>query len=173
MSNTSFKLMAYIMSAIDFVNPKIDKRVQTFGITQGMTVVDYGCGPGRYTTRYSKLVGSKGKVYAIDIQELALKTVQKKTEKLHLTNVEMRPVHGYNSGLPDHVADMVTALDMFFAVPDPTQFLREIRRITKADGLLILDDGHQSRNATKRKIEASDAWEIIAETPDHLTLRPK
>ncbi len=158
---------------MDFVNPKrLDRRVQTFGITEGMTVIDYGCGPARYTPRYAKLVGDRGKVYAVDIQELAIKAVKKKIAKYHLTNVEAKIAHGYNSGLPDHIADRVTALDMFFAVPDPTAFLKEIYRITKKDGFLIIDEGHQSREAAKQKIENSSVWEIVAETKDHLTYRP-
>jgi ubiquinone/menaquinone biosynthesis C-methylase UbiE len=172
MSNRAFKLMTVIMKAMDSVNPhRIDKRVATFGITDGMTVVDYGVGPARYTPRYSKLVGDKGKVYAVDIQELAIKAVQKKIEKYHLTNVEAKQANGYNSGVPDHVADRVTVLDMFFMVPDSTAFLIEIQRITKKDGLLIIDEGHQSREAAKQKIQASGVWEIIAETKDHLTCR--
>jgi hypothetical protein len=31
--------------------------------------------------------------------------------------------HGYNSGLPEHIADVVCALDMFFGVKEPTTFL--------------------------------------------------
>ena len=120
-----------------------------------------------------ELVGDKGKVYAVDIQELAIEAVKKKIEKYHLTNVEAKLAQGYNSGLPHHIADRVTVLDMFFMVPDPTAFLKEIQRITKIDGLLIIDEGHQSREAAKQKIQASGVWEIIAETKDHLTCRPR
>jgi ubiquinone/menaquinone biosynthesis C-methylase UbiE len=174
MSNMTFKLMTAIMKAIDFVNPhQIDKRIKTFDITPGMIIVDYGCGPARYTLRYAKLVGDKGKVYAVDIQELAIKAVQKKIEKNHLSNVEAKLANGYNSGLPDHIADRVTVLDMFFMIPDPIALLKELNRITKKNGVLIIDEGHQSRESAKQKIQASGAWEIIAETKDHLTYRPR
>lgn len=173
MSNTSFKLMTAIMKAIDISNPtRIEKRVQTFGISEGMTVVDYGVGPARYIPIYAKLVGNKGIVYAVDIQPLALETVKKKADKYQLQNIETKLANGYNSGVPDHVAERVTALDMFFGVPDPTAFLKEIHRITKSDGLLIIDEGHQSREAAKQKIQTSGIWKIIEETKDHLTCQP-
>ena len=55
MSNNTFKLMTAIMNAMDFVSPHhLDKRVKTFDITEGMTVVDYGVGPARYTPRYAR-----------------------------------------------------------------------------------------------------------------------
>lgn len=172
MSNLSFRVMTLFMSTEDLLFPRIDKRVKTFGITQGMTVVDYGCGLGRYTTRFAKLVGEKGKVYAVDIHELAIETVKKKIQKQHLTNVEPVLAKGYNSGLPDDVADLVTALDMFFAIPDPITFLEGLHRITKPDGVLIIDDGHQPRETTKEKILTSKCWQIIEETPDHLKCKP-
>jgi len=33
---------------------------------------------------------------------------------------------------------------------------------------LILDDGHQTRATTRRKLEASALFEIVEETRDHL-----
>lgn len=160
------------MSARDLLFPYIDKRVKTFGIKKGMTVVDYGCGPGRYTIRFAKLVGDTGKVYAVDIHELAIETVEEKIQKQNVTNVEPILAKGYDSRLPDHVADRVTALDMFFAIPEPTTFLKELHRITKPDGVLIIDDGHQPRKNTKEKILASNCWQIVKETPDHIECKP-
>lgn len=173
MSNTSFRIMSLFMNVQDFLSPHhIDVRVKTFGIAEGMTVVDYGCGPGRYTVRFSKLVGDKGEVYAVGIQELAIEVVCKKMERYNLRNVKPVLAEGYHSGLPNNVADRVTAIDMFRSVPEPATFLEEIHRITKKDGLLIIDDGHQPRNTTKEKILSSHRWEIIEETSDHLKCRP-
>ena len=49
MSDLSFRLMNLTFKIIDFFCRYIDKRVKRFGIQEGMIVVDYGCGPGRYT----------------------------------------------------------------------------------------------------------------------------
>jgi ubiquinone/menaquinone biosynthesis C-methylase UbiE len=174
MSNFAFRLMTGVMKIMDFVAPsRLDRRVQTFGITEGMTVIDYGCGPARYTLRYAKLVGNKGKVYAVDIQELAIEAVKKKIKKYHLSNVEAKLANGYNSGLPSHIADRITVLDMFFMVPDSTAFLKEVHRITNKEGLLIIDEGHQPREVAREKIQALGVWEIVTETKDHLTCRPR
>ena len=61
MSNMGFRLMSLIFDLVDLVHPYIDRRVTTFGIREGMTVVDYGCGPGRYTTRFAQLVGERAR----------------------------------------------------------------------------------------------------------------
>ncbi len=165
--------MSLYMDVQDFLSPHhIDARVKTFGLAEGMTVVDYGCGPGRYTVRFSKLVGDKGEVYAVDIQELAIEALREKMERYNLRNVKPVLAKGYHSGLPDHIADRVTAIDIFHGVTEPATFLEEIHRITKKDGLLIIDDGHQPRKTTKEKILSSHRWEITEETSDHLKCRP-
>ncbi len=172
MPDLSFRLMDATFRVVDFFYHYIDKRVKRFGIKQGMTVVDYGCGPGRYSTRFSKLVGDAGKVYAVDIHELAITAVKKKISKQGLRNVEPRLARGYDSGLPDHIADIVCAIDMFFAIKSPTEFLGELKRIAKKDGVLVIDDGHQSREETKRKLAASGHWTIWEEARDHLKCEP-
>jgi ubiquinone/menaquinone biosynthesis C-methylase UbiE len=168
MSDFTFRGMDFIFKVVDFVYPHIDQRLQNFGIQTGMTVVDYGCGPGRYTTRLARRVGNSGKVYAVDIHKLAIEAVKKKIKKQGLKNVKPVLARGYDCGIPDAIADIVCAIDMFFGIKDPTAFLGELKRITKSEGILVIDDGHQSREETKRKILNSEHWEIKEESKDHL-----
>ncbi len=172
MSDLSFRGMELIFKVVDFVHPYIDKRVRRFGIQPGMTVVDYGCGPGRYTTRFAHLVGERGRVFAVDIHELAIEAVKYRIQKQGLKTVTPVLAKGYDSGIRDRLADIVCAIDMFFAINDPTAFLAELRRITDPEGFLIIDDGHQSRSETRRKIAASGCWEVIEESKDHLKYKP-
>ncbi len=172
MSDASFKGMVWIFKVVDFIFPYIDRRVRNFRINEGMTVVDYGCGPGRYTTRFAKLVGENGKVYAVDIHEMAIEEVKRKVEKYRFKNIIPILISEYQSIIPDQSADIVCAIDMFFIIKKPNDFLAELKRIVKKDGRLIIDDGHQSRTETKKKILASALWEIDEETRDHLKCRP-
>ena len=173
MPDLHFKVMNVMFHVVDFFYPYIKRRVQTFGLREGMTVVDYGCGPGRYTVHFAKLVGDKGKVYALDIHELAIQGVKKRIQKYGLSNIEPILIQGYDSTLPNDTADMVCAIDMFFIIREPTAFLGELKRITKKDGILNIDDGHQPRRVTKEKIIQSGHWDIVNETRDHLTCRKK
>jgi ubiquinone/menaquinone biosynthesis C-methylase UbiE len=173
MSNAAFRGMVWLMNVIDFLHPYIKKRIEKFGIGEGMTVVDYGCGPGRYTVKFVGLVGDSGKIYAVDIHELAMECVRKKMAKYNIGNIELVLAKGYNSTLPDNIADVVCAIDMFFSIKQPSEFLAELKRITKRDGMLVIDDGHQSRQNTKDKIIASGCWDIVEETKDHLKCKSK
>jgi len=172
MSNFSFRGMEFLFRIIDFARPYIDIRVQKFGIQPGMTVVDYGCGPGRYTTRFARLVGDRGRVFAVDIHELAIEGVKKRIQKRGLKTITPVLAKGYDSGIPEGTADIVFAIDIFFGINDPSAFLKELRRITRPEGFLVIDDGHQSRKETKRKIAASGYWEVMDESKDHLKCKP-
>ena len=173
MSNTGFRMMEVLFKVIDFVYPYVGKRVKKFGIEEGMTVVDYGCGPGRYAVKFAELVGENGKVYAVDIHELAIDGVRKRLKKGNISNIEPVLIEGYNSTLPDNIADIVCAIDMFFIIKKPTEFLAELNRIIKRDGTLVIDDGHQPRAVTKTKILDSGLWDIVEETKDHLKCKPR
>jgi len=173
MPDWQFKFMNVIFHVIDFIYPYIDKRVKKFGVKPGMMVVDYGCGPGRYAMRLARLVGSQGKVFAVDIHELAVEAVKDKIYKYGLTNIEAVLASGYDSGLPDRLADVVCAIDMFHIIKNHTEFLAELKRITKKSGCLVIDDGHQRRSITKDSILQSGHWDIFEETRDHLKCRPK
>jgi ubiquinone/menaquinone biosynthesis C-methylase UbiE len=172
MPDFAFQMMSAVMALKDRLFPRLDKRVAGFGIRQGMTVVDYGCGPGRYAIRFAKLVGTQGKVYAVDVQELALESVKGKMKEQAINNIIPVLASGYETRIPDHVADMAFALDMFFGVSDPVALLAELHRIVKPDGVLILDDGHQSRAKTLEKINRSGKWEIREASRDHLRCVP-
>jgi ubiquinone/menaquinone biosynthesis C-methylase UbiE len=50
---------------------------------------------------------------------------------------------------------------------------RELYRITKPDGILIFDDGHQKRKVTKKQISESNLWSVFEESKDHLKCVPK
>jgi ubiquinone/menaquinone biosynthesis C-methylase UbiE len=168
MSDAGFRMMVLLFKVIDFFYPYVRGRIKKFGIEEGMIVVDYGCGPGRYAVGLAKLVGNRGMVYAVDIHELAIEMVRKKIEKSGIRNIKPILANGYDSTLPDDTADVICAIDMFFIIKNPVEFLGELKRIIKEDGMLVIDDGHQPRSVTKKKILDSGLWNIVEETKDHL-----
>lgn len=75
MSNLTFKLMYFILIFRDlFLGPKkILRKVDN--IRNGSSGLDYGCGSGSFTIASAELVDDKGKVYAADIQPLAIQHI--------------------------------------------------------------------------------------------------
>jgi ubiquinone/menaquinone biosynthesis C-methylase UbiE len=172
MSPFSYRMMTLLFDLIDLFSSRVRMRANDFGLEPGLTVVDYGCGPGRYAFHFSHIVGETGRVYAVDIHELALADVEKKIRRYKLHNVHTALATGYTTGLPPAIADRVFALDMFHGVRQPDLLLAEFRRLCKPAGLLVIDDGHQPRQLTRQKILASGLWRIEKDMPDHLECRP-
>jgi len=92
MSNTMFKMMS-ITAAAFYKVMNLDKQVQKSGVREGHTVLDFGCGSGHFTVATAKIVGEKGKVYALDIHPLAVEAVEKTVgkEKLQARSLLLVP----------------------------------------------------------------------------------
>ncbi|HVO67153.1 MAG TPA: class I SAM-dependent methyltransferase [Syntrophales bacterium] len=171
MPDLAFRIIALMFKIRDIFIQK-DKLLDKFGIRQGQSVVDYGCGPGSYIRKASELVGTGGRVYAIDIHELAIESVKKRISKENLHNVTALAASKERCPLNDDSIDLIYALDMFHMVANPTIFLKELNRISKPDGILFIDNGHQNRDKAKTKINSSGTWEITEERQRYMKCRP-
>jgi len=171
MPNLAFHMMSFMFKLIKVFFP-YEKTIDRMGIQEGMTVVDYGCGPGNYISGVAKRLGDNGKLYAVDVHELAVKAVEKKIKEENLINVETVLVQNYRCEIPDHVADLIYAMDMFHMVKHPDRFLSELHRILQSDGRLIIEDGHQPREKTKNKINQTRLWKIVEQGKRYLLCRP-
>lgn len=171
MPNVAFRMMSLMFMIRDrFGSP--ERKLDQFGIKPGDTVIDYGCGPGSFIQKASSLVGSKGRVYAVDIHELAIAAVEKRKATFNLSNVSTVLVQNGRCAIADKSADLIYALDMFHMIKQPDAFLRELHRMIKQAGRLIIEDGHQPRSASREKILASERWRIIEETKKWLVCMP-
>ena len=166
-NDREFKVMQALMRFADKIHPHTTAIADSFGIKKGMTVVDYGCGPGRYTVEFSRLTGPEGKVIAVDLIEIALRETEKRLKDSGISGVELLLAQGYDSGVESETADMVCAVDMFHHV-DSEPFLKEVFRIAKPDGLLIISGGHQTRGIIKKAVLDSGLWDIADETKIYL-----
>lgn len=118
------------------LNPPIDSLVGV-KIRPGFNVLDYGCGPGGYTIAAAKIVGDKGKVYALDTHPFAINRVQKLATRKALENIETILSDG-TTGLEDESVDVV----LLHEVSHPDVAFQEIYRVLRSDGTLYFSD-HQ------------------------------
>lgn len=172
MPGWAFKLMVLTMRFRDLFKAPSNK-LNNFGISSGDILIDYGCGPGRYLKKASKLVGPKGKVYAVDIHEIAMNCIIKLKKKRHLDNVYPTKADHYFVPIQENKADLIYVLDVFHMISNSNEFLNELHRLIKPKGRLILEDGHQKRSVTKDKILSNGRWRINTENKKHLELKAK
>ena len=170
LDDEAVKRMISMLEERDALTP-IDKECDKFGIKRGDTVIDYGCGSGGYTTKISKLVGNAGKVYAVDLYELAIAVVKKKIDKFSLENIQTVLVKDLGA-IQDNIADIIIAIDMFHMVEDTDALLSELHRLVKKNGSLFISTHHLSSEEVKEKITRTELWEIVDEVENTLKCMP-
>ena len=142
---------------------KVIEIMQRIGIKKGHTVLDFGCGSGTYTIPVAKMVGKKGKVYALDKDKNALDNLMKKAELGRLKNVRRMATSGeLRIELPDESVDITLLFDVFhrYYVPqisDRKRLLDEIYRITKTEGFVSVWPKHMETEV-RGEIEAANFY---------------
>ena len=139
-----FKSMSLIFRVRDLLLPRRDV-LEEVGIKPGFHVLDYGCGPGGYISALGRLLGTSGRIYALDMHPLAIRAVQKIALREKIENLET--IHSdRETGLPDNSLDVVLLYDVFHGLSNPNGVLEEIHRVLKPDGILSLSDHHISKD---------------------------
>ena len=114
------------------------RRILSPYIQEGMTVMDFGCGPGYFTVDMAKLVGKTGHVFAVDLQDGML---EKLKSKILDTDVEdiitLHKCEDKRIGL-DAQLDFVLVFYVLHELPDPSGFLAELASMLKADSQVLV-----------------------------------
>src|SRR5688500_13507909 len=71
---------------------RTDLAIKALGLKEGDAVADIGCGSGYYASRMARLVGPKGIIYGVDIQQEMLDLLTRKMKMIRIENV--KPVLG-------------------------------------------------------------------------------
>jgi len=111
---------------------------------EGQTFLDYGCGTGSFTIPVARMVGTRGKVYALDRLPRQLEIVAEKSSKNGLANIETI-LSDSKTGLPDECVDTVWMCDVFHEVEQKRAVLEELHRVLKREGTLAIYDGMRDR----------------------------
>ncbi len=153
-----FRFMSFAYKFRDLFLPRREILKET-EIKPDFHILDYGCGPGGYVEAAAKLVGSTGKIYALDIHPLAIKTVQNIAFKKKLENVEAI-CSDCRTGLLDGSIDVVLLYDVFHDLGDPNAVLKELHRVLKSEGVLSFSDHHLKEDEIISKVTGSGLFKF-------------
>ena len=108
------------------------------GIEKNYTFLDVGCGGGRTVSKLAA-IATEGTVYGVDYSEESVAaTNEMNTREIAAGRVEVR--HGSVSQLPfsDGMFDLVTAVETHFWWPNLAADMREVFRVVKGGGKLVV-----------------------------------
>jgi ubiquinone/menaquinone biosynthesis C-methylase UbiE len=116
---------------------KVSKLMPSLDIKPGDVVVDLGAGSGFHTMKLSKLVGPKGKVYAVDIQPEMLDIIGKRVRKENIENVVLVHNTEKDPKLPAGKIDMILMVDVYHELSYPYEVTLELVKALKPGGRLV------------------------------------
>lgn len=147
------KRMRFLEDYILFSNPDRErwettrKNMEKFNLKEGMYIADVGCGPGYYTFRFADVVGSRGKVYAIETNPYHLDYLRSYTSEYQVENVEVVESSFEGIGLSKDVkVDVVYICSLYhnvyaaFTDAERNSFVGSIRHALNENGKLIIVD---------------------------------
>ncbi len=137
-----------------FSNPQ--DIVNNLPLAQGMVVADIGAGSGFYILPISRIVGDKGKVYAVDIQQDFLTSIAHDAESAGRQNVEVVWGDVEQKGgtqLSDDICDLVLISNTLFQIEQKDVAIQEIFRILKKGGLAVVIDWSEQSTEIGRHVD--------------------
>lgn len=121
----------------NWIRRKIDPAEETLKqwVKSGMTVMDYGCGFGHYSIGAARIVGEKGLVVAVDLQEKMLEIMMKRADRSGVSQI-IRP-HKCTERSIDYsgLVDFAVATHVMHETPDLLNAFKEVYSILKPGGV--------------------------------------
>ena len=140
--------------AYDFIfdwifNPGREAAIQLLDIRRGQQVLEVGIGTGLNLPLYP----SDCRIAGIDLSEEMLKKAQEKVVELSLDNVTLKAMDATVMDFGAGEFDSVVATYTISAVPDPVGVLREMKRVVKPGGNIVLLNHFRSQGLLAGRFE--------------------
>lgn len=147
------KRIRFLEDFILFNNPDRERwettreNLEKFNLKKDMHIADVGSGPGYYSFRFADIVGSRGKVYAIETNPYHLDYLRDYVSEYGVSNVEVVESSFEGIGLSKDIkVDMVYICSLYhnvyaaFTDAERDSFVGSIRHALNEGGRLIIVD---------------------------------
>lgn len=107
-------------------------------INKEATILDIGCGGGKTANSLAK-IATEGKIYGVDYSKDCV-AVASKINKKFIDTGKVKILHASVESLPfpDDFFDLITVVETYYFFPDLINNLKEIHRVLKPKGSVIL-----------------------------------
>lgn len=123
--------------------------IERMGIRRGERVLEVGVGTGINTSLYPR----KCHVTGIDLSSSMLEKARERVAREGLRNVRLLEMDAARLTFADDSFDIVYAPYLVSVVPDPVQVVREMRRVCRPGGKIIILNHFRSANPLLSRIE--------------------
>lgn len=128
-------------------------------------ILDIGCGGGRTVNKLAGKIGN-GKVYGIDFSDTSVRSSTKLNSRfIDRGKVEIQQASVSSIPYPDNFFDIITAIETYFFWPDLENDMKEVFRVLKSKGRLLLVSEIVRRPENEKTI---DRFARLADTKDYM-----
>jgi ubiquinone/menaquinone biosynthesis C-methylase UbiE len=142
-----------------------EKFLKSIGIREGQVILDFGCGEGHYTIPSAKVVGEKGKIYAIDRDEEALDELVQLIKKNNIKNIEVIKKES-NITLENNSIDFILCYDVIHYLKNRKIIYNEFYRVLKPRGIFSLYPKHHKNDYPLMELAHMELRDIIKEVEE-------
>ncbi len=125
-----------------FFFPRIERAINTMDFKPGENVLDVGVGTGLSLD----LFPSSCNVVGIDRSRAMLKVASRKVRERGLDNIKLVEMDAMNLNFRDNSFDHVLISHVVSVVSDPYKLMKEVRRVCKDGGAVVVVNHFQSSN---------------------------
>jgi ubiquinone/menaquinone biosynthesis C-methylase UbiE len=135
-------------------------------LKDGMTAIDIGCGLGYFSIGMAKIVGEKGKITAVDIQQKMLDILRQRAIKAGVSPLITTVLcDEENLGTSENV-DFALSFWMAHETPDAFHLFKQVHGLLKKSGKILLAEPKMHVATSEFKKTLSSAHEAGFKTSD-------
>ena len=116
----------------------VERIFKLAGVTPGDTVADLGCHEGYLSIRLARAVGKSGKVYAVDVREDRLETLENNARDRDISNIQTILGDYDDPKLPQGKLDVVIVMDTYHEIKSYMTVLEHLRNALKPEGRILI-----------------------------------
>jgi SAM-dependent methyltransferase len=149
-----------LMTQADILRPATERLLRAAGVSEGMRVLDLGCGAGDVSILAAEFVGPSGSVVGIDRNADVIAVANERARSSGLRNIDFRHVelHAFTS---DASFDCVVGRYVLIHQANPADFLRGGARFLRPQGVIAFLEPDSTRSFDSSPVVPR--WHVIGE----------
>jgi ubiquinone/menaquinone biosynthesis C-methylase UbiE len=142
-----------------------EEFLKEIGVEEGQIVLDFGCGEGHYSIPAAKVVGERGRIYALDKDKQALNQLTRLIRKVNLKNIEVLARKSKTS-LENNCVDFVLCYDVVHYLKNRKIIYHEFYRVLRPEGIFSLYPKHHQNDSPLMELAHLNLEDIIKEVEE-------